>query len=317
MNSKEVVIIQHNPSTGINGQLANQLWNFISIYAYSLEIGAKCLNYSFFEFSRHFCIPVGNIWIDNLIFKPFNFLIKFIPERSLIPLWRKIYKVWTIIYLAFDNKIQIISDSGPYYLPPSEKVPLEFLSLDLSKKTKLYFSGWLFRNPIGIIKYRNQIVTHFRPNKKIDKIICDYIKPIREKFKTVIGLHIRQGDYVQFKGGKYYVTPERARIIVDQFINNNNIDNRETALIITSNGPINEKIFDGLNVYISKHSGPEDLFILSACDIIVGSDSTFGNFASYYGNIPHIVMTNEDIDWKYYKNRTEYFQNKYCTLVQA
>ena len=50
-------------------------------------------------------------------------------------------------------------------------------------------------------------------------------------------------------------------------------------------------------------------------DVIIGSDSSFGAFAAYYGNIPHIVFNKKSMDWAYYRNNQKYFQNKYCTLV--
>jgi len=54
--------------------------------------------------------------------------------------------------------------------------------------------------------------------------------------------------------------------------------------------------------------------LLAATDIIIGSDSTFGAFASYYGNLPFIVFEKK-IDWNYYKDKKYFFENKKCTTV--
>ena len=66
---------------------------------------------------------------------------------------------------------------------------------------------------------------------------------------------------------------------------------------------------------MSKQSFIEDLFILASRNTVIGSDSSFGAFGAYYGNIPHIVLQNDPMDWDYYREKTVYFQNKYCTLV--
>jgi len=70
-----------------------------------------------------------------------------------------------------------------------------------------------------------------------------------------------------------------------------------------------------LNVVKSYFGPVEDLFLLAATDIIIGADSTFGAFASYYGNIPLIVFQRPRIDWDYYKDKQYYFENKYNQFV--
>jgi len=89
----------------------------------------------------------------------------------------------------------------------------------------------------------------------------------------------------------------------------------KTCFVITSDGPINADEFPGLNVTVSKNNAVTDLFLLASTDVIIGSNSTFGAFASYYGNIPFIVMQKEKIDWEYYKNKDKFFENKYCTVA--
>ena len=71
----------------------------------------------------------------------------------------------------------------------------------------------------------------------------------------------------------------------------------------------------GLNLSVSKKSAVYDLFLLSKTDIILGSNSTFSAFASYYGNIPLVVMQKEKMDWDYYADKKSYFENKYSTFV--
>jgi len=156
----------------------------------------------------------------------------------------------------------------------------------------------------------------FTPQGNILKNVEDIISPLREKSEHVIGVHIRQGDYKIFKGGMYWIDQSRMREIMDEYIREKHIDHDTISFIITSDGPIDEKVFDGLSVTVSRGDAVTDLYLLSKTDTVIGSDSSFGHFASWYGNIPHIVATSTPIDWLYYEDKKVYFENPYCTMVQ-
>ena len=114
---------------------------------------------------------------------------------------------------------------------------------------------------------------------------------------------------------KYWVNQKRVREILDEYIKINNINSREVCFIICSDGKIEKDKFEGLNTKISDKNLIEDFLILSMTDVILGSDSSFGNLASYFGDISHIVFKNEQVDWNYYSNKNKFFENKYCTMV--
>jgi len=300
---KKIIILKHG-----GGELTNQLWNYISIYAYAQEIKVPIVNYSFFEYGWSFSIKHSPI-LNLLLYKPFANYTK---RRGGLKrrVWRNIYKLYVFLVHIF-KKGSIVSsinlNNTVYYLPPSIK--------DHPKNTKdtLYFEGWLFRNPEGIKKYRKEILEYFKPTPLVEKNIERFI--YKNINKHLVGVHIRQGDYKTFKNGCFYMEQKRVREIMDEYLNFIKKSFSEVVFIITSDGPIDEKQFVGLQYDIS-HMGPvEDLFLLSKTKIILGSDSSFGNLASYFGDIPHIVFQKEEMDWNYYSDKNLYFQNKYCTMV--
>lgn len=304
---KKAIIINHN-----GGELANQLWNYASIYAYCLDRGRTLTNPSFYEYASWF-----PNYRTNKIFW-FFFVLPFYnyTKRKKVlkrKLWRKFYALFSWFISRTNSDALITPLPGtPYYLPPTKT------SDEIAKKEilpLLYFNGWLFRNPEGLKKYQKEIVQFFRPNnnilQKIDKITI----PARSKFSHLVGVHIRQGDYRTWQSGKYYISQERTRVILDEYLENNKDKGGDTLFIITSDEKINPEIFKGLNIEISKGNAIEDLFLLSKTDVIIGSNSTYGDFAAYYGNIPHIIMSNDSIDWEYYHARNEYFMGKYATWV--
>ena len=134
-------------------------------------------------------------------------------------------------------------------------------------------------------------------------------------YENIIGLHIRQGDYKVFRNGKYLINQNRVAEICHQYLEKNSFDSKNTVFLITSDGMIENENFANLQIYISKENAVTDLFLLSKTKAIIGSDSSFGHFSAWYGNIPHIVLKNEAIDWDYYKGKDKYFINKYLELL--
>lgn len=298
-------------------ELANQLWNYASIYAYALERNYILENPSFFEYGEYFSVKaVSNPFFRIAFFAPFrNYTKRKTSFRRKV--WRKIYKWYVKIIIIFvgnrlfsyDNK-----DNKPYYLPPTNKSTGRFNELERKGKN-IYLDGWLFRNPVGLEKYHKEIKKYFQPKKQISLLVDSHIKNLREKYKNVVGVHIRQGDYKVWRGGKYFIEQKRVREILDEYLKETGQDKAKTCFVITSDGQIDTSLFEGLNIFVSKENMVYDLFSLAKTDVIIGSNSTFNAFASYYGNIPHIVFQNEKVDWDYYKDKDTYFENKYSTFV--
>ena len=310
---KKIIILKHS-----RGELANQLWNYVSIYSYGLEIGigTKVRNPSFFEYHHYFnFLTHENFFTRFLSFWFRNSAGRRNDLRN--RLWRNIYFIYAKVIktlIRFSTEKILLSsennNSQAIYLPPTSLVNL------LENKETGYFVGWLFRNPVGINKFKNELTQSFSPNEKIKNKVDEIIKPLRLKYHKIVGIHIRQSDYKEFKGGIYFIDQKRIKEIIEEYIKQNTIDRNQILFIITSDGKIEKEIFDDLNIYISKENAVTDLFILSKTDTIIGSDSSFGAFASWYGNIPHIIMTNHPVDWIYYIDKKEYFENKYSKMVQ-
>lgn len=313
--TRKAIILAHD-----GGELANQIWNHISIYAYACERGMECVNHSFFEHARSFeSISKGSL-ISRLFSLPYgrSYLRKTSP---FIRIWRKIYKMCVTIPLTQLNKDRIIYSNAQkdvYYLPPTADAIPRHAALE-SSGGNIYFmsvSGGVFRNPVGIQVHRERVTASMRPASHISRKVADIIAPLRQNYRQVVAVHIRQTDYRTFKGGKYYVSPERAREIMHEYLNVTNAKVAETCFVVTSDEMIDKEIFKGLNVVMARNDVVTDLYTLASCDALIGSDSTLGHFAAYYGNIPHIIMKNEDMDWGYYRDQKSYFANKYLTIMR-
>jgi hypothetical protein len=299
---KKIVIIR---SAG--NELANQLWNYASIYAYTLENGHSLENPAFFEYGEYFNMKASpNFLFKILFFNPFRNYTK---RKTALKrrVWRKVYSWYSSIILWKNKENTITATNTIYYFPPKAELLIGY--------TNTYFDGWLFRNPIGLRKYHKEITEYLKPRRDIQDLVESKIKEIRSKYTKVIGVHIRQGDYKTWKGGVYFLDQGRVREVLNEYISKFGINKDKTCFFIASDGKIDESLFSGLNIVVSKNNAVTDLFLLSRTDTIIGSNSTFGAFASYYGDIPFIVMQKNSMDWDYYSDKVLFFENKYSTMV--
>ena len=309
--ARKAIILDHG-----GGELANQLWNYANVYAYTLERGYTLENPSFFEYGSYFSIPTPPSLFKFFFFNTFkNYTFrKKAPRRKI---WRKFYSIYkNCSALLHGSNVINHKDpnSHPYYLPPTKDSSDKLKQLE-EKGVDIYFNSWLFRNPIGLKNYHDSVRDYFCPRRDIENGVISRINDIRGRFQHVIGIHIRQGDYKIWRGGIYFIGQKRVREIIEEFVKIGGLEKAKTCFIIASDGAVDEKIFDGLNIHISKENAVFDLFLLSKTDAIIGSNSTFGAFASYYGDIPQIVMQKESMDWQYYSDKKTFFENKYSTFV--
>ena len=305
---KKAIILDHN-----RGQLANQLWNYMSIYAYCLERGYSLENPSFGDYREHFDLYLRKPWTDALFFNAHA-------KSRLYILLRPYYR-YTRMVRRFKNDCAVDSGQAPHdvvHLPPSHEADAlieKVRRIEKSPCSRIYFCGGRFRNPIGIEKYRAEIVSYFQPNQKTALLVAAAFHAHRASYDHVVGVHIRQTDFKTDKQG-HYVPPAAFSSVMKKYLELNRHPISKTLFIICSDEKIDPKDFAGLNVHLNDGTMGEDLFTLARTDAIIGSNSTFGAFAAYYGNIPLMVVGNGPMDWDYYSGKKAYFENKYCTVVK-
>lgn len=282
---KQIIILRHN-----GGQLGNQLLLYTSVYAYCLEKGYKCINYSFYEYNKYFQFKTPNFWI--WIFEKLSKL-KFYKRRIIVYL---IYK-YTSYTLQLLKRGVVVKDDPTdiFFLPPTKTNNIKHQKIieriENSSDKLIYTDGWIFRNPLGLKKYRSQIIKKFKPKKEIIQQTNRFINQVkRDSF--LVGVHIRQGEYKSknFMGGGWYFNEKEVVEILSHFLQKERINLKKVLFILCSDGPIDLSLFSGLNIKLGIGSMMEDLITLSRCNMIIGSNSTFGSFAAYLGKIPFFIF---------------------------
>jgi len=279
--------------------MANQLWLFLNVKAYCLTKGYKLENHSFFEYSEDFSMKSNNVFINIVFFWPYILSKKYLPKRLLANqhdnYFRKFYKLYVkLVKKIYSGKIVSAPDSDNpviHYLPPSQEANKQILEFDNNDKTNIYLEGWLFRNPVGIKKYHNELISFLKPNEKTADKIVEFVSGLRKDYSHIVGIHVRQGDYKQeFRNGELYFNEQEVKKILDEYLMQYDKNRKDTCFVIYSDGAIDLDVFEDLNVRRSTENALFDIFALASSDFIIGADSTFGALASYYGDIPFIVF---------------------------
>lgn len=279
---KKMVVFDHQ-----GGRLANQLWLFASVYSFCLEKKYLCNNICFFPYNKYFKYRSGNFLVDHFFSK-----IKYRTAKY----WYKILRIWVSLF----HRRHILRDGGEeFFLDPSipksgyNKSALALLNQ--AQPTTWYLAGWLFRNPVGLEHYRAEIKDFFRPKEPYNGRVKQFVASLRKRYTKVIGVHIRHGDYKVWQGGKFYITFSEARTLLDSFIKEQT--EKSIIFVICTDDKVDEAAFAGLAWVRGPGTEIEDLYTLAETDMIIGSNSTYGPWAAYYGNIPFVQFTHEQPVW--------------------
>lgn len=118
---------------------------------------------------------------------------------------------------------------------------------------------------------------------------------------SVIGMHVRRGDYKNWRKGQYYYDDDTYSRFLDTTAELLKAQGRTVRCILCSNENVTLKtkqdyVLTGCTWYI-------DQYLLSQCDYIIGPPSTFSLWASYMGKtmICHVQSSTEEIRLESFK----------------
>lgn len=256
-------------------ELGNELINHMSIYAYGLEVGARVINRSGYGY-------IGLLKVLHAVYA------RYIGKRN--------------------AKCSLRAWRAPIFLPPTKQLP--------SAQTcdTIYFFGWVFRNPIGLQKYREEILTAFTPDARAVGNIRSVVSSLPTE-RTLIGVHLRQRPFVGFPDSDFLVSASRVKQILEEYVREKNLDAKGVALVVVSDLSVPKETFAEYEHSIVYGNTETNLFLLARCSVIIGTNTTFSNVVAWLGDVPHIVTTKESVDWEYYRNKATYFENKYATFA--
>ena len=244
-------------------QMCNNLLQYAHVYAWGREHGRKVISmrfsykYKFFKISH-----------SDLVSFPLYLLAKYGAALRLIP-------------------------TASFKHAECDAAALEQLML---RKRHIVVSGWYARFYDLFLKYRDEICDLFtidpQYTEPVDKKMGECEGSVGKATPSVrLGVHIRRGDYAQWKDGIYCYDDATYADYIRQFAGL--FPGRAVHVYLATNDPaVSVSTFASLtnnaNIHIHHLAGNavEDLHMLSQCDYIIGPPSTYSLVAAMYRDIP-------------------------------
>lgn len=151
----------------------------------------------------------------------------------------------------------------------------------------VFVKGWGFRDGLESGPFRDEIVAYFKPVQSYRIPAEESVKLARSMAPLVVGVHIRQGDYRQWEGGRHFF---ETSVYVSLMRGYDRLKFGDVAFIVSADEVLRPDDFKGLKVVFAPGNPVSDMHALSLCDMIFGPLSTFSGWASFYGKVPHYFI---------------------------
>jgi len=277
------------------GRLANRLIIFANFIALAEEQGNRLVNYTFHSYAGLFQATRENLHCAYPAPKKKSRLDRIPGVGAAIRKSRIFYHLTR--YASVLNERLPIFGRKVATLRETEGQFITYLdSSEVQEKIRpakiVLVYDWRFRAPNLVQKHGDKIRAYFRPLAEFETASRDVVEPLRHNADLVIGVHVRHGDYRGWKGGKFFYPVENyaawMRDLVPQF------PNRKVSFLVCSDERRSAEEFPGLTVGFGTKSPVSDLFALARCDYIIGTKSTFPQWASFYGGKPLLQMLDKN-----------------------
>jgi len=268
------------------GQLGNQLFLFGHFIAVASEHRFVVANPAFEEYAQYF-----QATSDDLFCRYPHKTSHIRPTKMRRKLCYSTAKYSTILIskLKLGNRTfrAVVLETEKKYLLDSP----EFLNL-LKRATALFIRGGLFRDPSNFEKHGDKIRAFFRPLRVIEDDVVSLVKKAREKCELLVGVHIRHGDYKDWRAGRYfYDTPTYVKLMHEV---STLLEGKKVGFLVCSDVVHDRGAFESLNYRFGNNHLIEDMYAFAQCDYLIGPPSTYTMWASFYGKVPLFVIDERD-----------------------
>jgi hypothetical protein len=184
------------------GRLANRLVLFANFIALAEEYGSRIINFTFHSYAHLFETTADDIYCQYPT-----------PRRKswmdLIPGVSPAIRATRIFFRAaraasvlnerfglFGKRALTLRESGDGEITDLEKPELHDL---LQTRRIIFVYGWNFRAPALVQKHAAKLRAYFRPTQPNRLAGERTVKLLRQQANVVVGVHIRHGDYAQWR----------------------------------------------------------------------------------------------------------------------
>lgn len=282
-----------------SGRLGNRLVIFANFIALVKERGDRLINFTFHSYAHLYQQPSRDIYCQYPPPTRPGIINSIPPLAAAIRKSRLFYHV-TRYASGFHERVPLAGRRVITLreIRGQEITPLEgeAVRARIRDARIVFVNGWNFRAPAAVEKHAQAVRDYLRPVQEFVEASQQSIGVLRRDADVVIGVHVRQGDYRQWRGGRFCFTTERYRAWMQEMAQQ--LPGRRVAFFVCSDEPRNAKEFEGLKVGFGPDTPVGDLSALALCDYITGPMSTFTQWASFYGGKPmqHLGSNDDHLD---------------------
>ncbi|MES2679854.1 MAG: hypothetical protein V4635_08220 [Bacteroidota bacterium] len=245
------------------GQLGNLLFLYAHFKAYCTENNVQLLNPAFHNYRPYFSGTSGfSLTGNKFVYKLSYFMARVLSRVGINN------RLLGVVALGHDEKLDLAQ-------APQLKSALCFVQ------------GWLFRSDVMLVRHKKEIKTFFGTSEffsaGVRKFFADNFP---DQHETVIGIHMRHGDYRTFENGKYYYDASRYVSLMKELSVLFSYKNPRFLICTNEKTAFDEKDTDGLKITYAPGHELLDLYCLAECGYIAGPPSTYNMWASFYGEVP-------------------------------
>jgi hypothetical protein len=291
------------------GRLGNQLLNYANLLGFALEHpDCTVVDLAFARYADLYgAEPLELVNVDRIEWTPVRVAADLLWRRNpyddqfgRFPLdWARAEAIHAIAAAGSDTQSIIGGDA--HVTPSLTGEHREAFSLDdpgnvdrIRSRDGIALAGWGVRGWPLVADHRDEIRARLRPGPEYVEPAKSHVQQLRDEFDTLVGVLVRQDDYREWCGGKYFYSSPQYRERLDAFADW--FGERDVGYLIASDerqtpGPFGP---DRFRFATGEAVGPnhylESFVELSMCDIVVTPPSTFSVFAAFLGDVPIVPL---------------------------
>jgi hypothetical protein len=268
-------------------RLGNRLFTFAHVIANAREHHYTVLNPAFLDYAHFFESTRRNVLCRYPVPIPMPAPGR---HRERLHLWLQQFqakwphRVWLHSWVQLLDISQSHDLSGVEY----DLAGPEFDALRRQSRV-LIIGGWLFRDNHSFPRHAQAIRQYFTPVGSYRSHITQMIAAARRNCDVLVGVHVRQGDYASFMGGRYFLRADQYSAVMRRALDL--WPGQKVHFFVCSDVQQPAGTFDAVPHSLGSGHIIEDLYALAACDYLMAVPSTFSMWASFYGSVPILSLT--------------------------
>ena len=256
------------------GGFGNRLFLYIHALAVAMEHGFSLINLTLHRDAHLF----EGLWANSWCRHPTPILG--FPLHQ----WTRGARFWVERLAHLDLKKRgLIPGWYTCYLEDDKTLSMEEPAfLDLCRRYRwINLHGWMFRaNPL-VLKHREAIRAVLRVRRSLHPQLSSTLDKSKDLGRTRVCLHIRQGDFREWRDGQHYIDPLEYAQAAWRIAKTDARRNMEFWVL--SDEPVDLTLFPpGTRISPRRNLG-QDYQLLTEADFILGGISTFSRSAAFLG----------------------------------